>query len=124
MKGKVLLFGLIVLTVAGSSFAQEFDPAMRAARWKEFNRYGFEKMNFSKTRLTKARISKLKVDENADEIALLRGVVFGKRGRIFKERSIQDYLDKQAWYKPNKNFSNSVLTTVERTNLDLIRLGE
>src|ERR1043166_7965833 len=123
MKKNLLLFLLIVLAV-GSAFAQEFDPVARAGRWKEFNKNGFEKLNFARTRLTKARISKLKVDEDADEIALLRGVVFGKHGRIFKERSIQDYLDKQPWYKPNKNFTNSVLTPIERSNLDLIRLGE
>jgi hypothetical protein len=124
MKRKILGFWFILLAFAATAFAQEFDPAARAARWKEFNKYGFEKTNFAKVRLTKARIAKLKVDENADEIALLRGVVFGKRGRIFKERSIQDYLEKQPWYKPNKSFTNSVLTLSERANLDLIRLGE
>jgi len=124
MKRKVVFFWFIVLAVVSTSIAQEFDPAMRAARWKEFNKYGFEKTNFSKTRLTRARIAKLKVQDDVDDLALLRGVVFGKRGRIFKERSIQDYLEKQAWYKPNKNFSNSMLTTIERANLDLIRLGE
>lgn len=115
---------MIVLAVAGAGFTQEVDPTERTARWKEFNKNGFEKVNFAKTKLTKARIAKLKVDEYGDDLALLRGVVFGKRGRIFKERSIQDYLEKQAWYKPNKNFRNAMLTPVERFNLDLIRLGE
>lgn len=125
MKRKKLLFLVIVLALAGRVLAQDFvDPVERAARWKEFNKNNFEKVNFAKTKLTKARITKLKVDEYGDDLALLRGVVFGKRGRIFKERSIQDYLDKQAWYKPNKNFKNAMLTPVERYNLDLIRLGE
>ena len=69
-------------------------------------------------------MGKLKTDENADDFALLRGVVFGKHGRVFKERSIQDYLEKQAWYKPSKTYTNSLLTPVERANLDLIRLTE
>lgn len=125
MKRKILLFLVIVLALAGRVLAQDFvDPVERAARWKEFNKNNFEKVNFAKTKLTKARIARLKVDEYGDDLALLRGVVFGKRGRIFKERSIQDYLDKQAWYKPNKNFKNAMLTPVERYNLDLIRLGE
>src|SRR4051812_419584 len=98
MKKKILLFLVIAAAFAGNAFAQEFDPVARAARWKEFNKYGFEKVNFAKTKLTKSRIVRLKVDENADDLALLRGVVFGKHGRIFKERSVQDYLDKQAWY--------------------------
>ena len=74
--------------------------------------------------MTPTRLAKLKTDENADDLALLRGVVFGKRGRIFKERSIQDYLEKQAWYKPSKNYTNSMLTPIERVNLDLIRIAE
>lgn len=90
----------------------------------EFNKNNFHTFNFAKTRLAKARIARLKVDEDGDDLALLRGVVFGKRGRVFKERSIQDYLDKQPWYKPNKNFKNALLTAMERVNLDLIRLGE
>ena len=125
VKNGVLLVLAVVFVLAGGVFAQDFvDPAERAARWKEFNKNNFHAFNFAKTRLTKARISKLKEDEYSDDFALLRGVVFGKRGRIFKERSIQDYLEKQAWYKPNPKFSNAVLTTVERANLDLIRLAE
>jgi hypothetical protein len=124
MRKKILLVWVIVLGCASGILAQEFDPAERAGRWKEFNKNNFHSFNFAKTRLTKARLARLKEDENADDFALLRGVVFGKRGRIFKERSIQDYLDKQTWYKPNKGFSNAVLTPVERANLDLIRLAE
>jgi hypothetical protein len=104
--------------------AQDIDPVARAARWKEFNKFAFEKVDYSKTRLTRAKIAKLKVDDNSDDFALLRGVIFGKRGRVFKERSIQDYLDKQAWYRANPNFSNRVLSPVERANLDFIRLVE
>ena len=123
LKPKFILL-LLPLFLFGSAFSQAIDPAARAARWKEFNRNAFERIDFSKTRLTRARTAKLKVDEIEDDFALLRGVIFGKRGRIFKERSIQEYLDKQAWYKANKTFSNSVLTRGERANLDLIRLIE
>jgi anaerobic selenocysteine-containing dehydrogenase len=66
----------------------------------------------------------LSSDGAVDELALLRGVVFGKRGREFKERSIQDFLETQTWYKPNPKFTNAVLTQIERDNLDLIRLSE
>lgn len=112
----------IVATVAVN--AQPFDVAERNARWQKFTKRGFDKVNFATTRLTKARIADLDPTGEVDDYALLRGVVFGKRGRIFKERSIQDYLEKQPWYKPNPNFSNKVLTAIERANLDLIRLTE
>jgi hypothetical protein len=95
------------------------------ARWREFNKHGFHKLDFSKVKLTKARLNKLNHNmEFGDDYSLLRGVVFGKRGRVFKERAIQDYLEKQPWYKPNKNFTNAVLSPTERANLDLIRLAE
>ncbi len=123
MKKKSLILLLISLVVSVAVSAQ-IDPAARAARWKEFGKYGFEKVDFTKTLLTKARLSRLKIGDDADEYALLRGVVFGKRGRVFKERSIQDYLEKQSWYKPNPRFNNAALTKLERANLDLIRLAE
>jgi hypothetical protein len=124
MKIRILLALLILALVAAIASAQEVDPIARAARWKEFNKNNFQTFNFAKTRLTKTKLAGLKADENADDVALLRGVVFGKHGRIFKERSIQDYLEKQSWYKPNKTFSNRMLKPLERANLDLIRLTE
>src|SRR5689334_12631557 len=107
MKLRLLL--IISLAMTAAAWSQDVDLAARAARWKQFNNYGFHTLNFSKTKLTKQKIAKLKEDENADDFALLRGVVFGKHGRVFKERSIQDYLDKQPWYKPDPKFSNAVL---------------
>ena len=121
---KLKVFLVLVAIIAATAAAQEVDIAARNARWREFNKFGFDGMDFAKVRLTKAKLRPLKTDENADDFALLRGVVFGKRGRIFKERSIQDYLEKQAWYKPNAGFANRTLTTVERANLDLIRTTE
>jgi hypothetical protein len=124
MKRLISLTLLILVSLVGLSLAQEVDPAARAKRWREFNALGFEKLDFTKTRLTKLKITKLKEDEDSDDFALLRGVVFGKHGRVFKERSIQDYLEKQAWYKANPKFTNAVLTPLERANLDLIRITE
>ena len=123
MRIKLSILLSISLLVAFSVFAQS-DVAERNARWREFNKNGFDKINYSKTKLTRTRLNKLKEDETADDFALLRGVIFGKRGRVFKERSIQDYLEKQAWYKPNQDFSNALLSSVERANLDLVRVIE
>jgi len=121
MRSKKLLLLAIALLCASTVTAQ--DPEV-TARWRDFNKNNFHQLNFATTRLTKARIAKLKEDDTADDFALLRGVVFGKHGRIFKERSIQDFLEKQAWYKPNKSYSNTALKPIERANLDLIRITE
>lgn len=118
----ISLLGLSVF--AATAFGQDVDPAARAARWREFNRHNFDKFDFATRRLTPAALKGLHEDENADDFALLRGVVFGKHGRVFKEQSIQQYLAKQPWYKPSKAFSNSVLTKIERDNLDTIRITE
>ena len=123
-KNYFLIFLILACSFTTIVFAQDVDIAARNARWREFNKHNFDKFNFATTKLTKLKIAKLKEDENADDFALLRGVVFGKHGRIFKERSIQDYLEKQAWYKPDRNFANRVLTPTERLNLDLIRITE
>lgn len=80
----------------------------------------YHTFDFSKKLVAKTEISKM---QNFD-LENLRGVVFGKRGRVFKERSIQDYLKEQAWYKPNPKFSNDVLTQLERKNIDLLREAE
>jgi len=124
MKRKISLLLILITAVAAATVAQDVDPVARAARWREFSKHNFDKFDFAKRRLPAANLTTLKEDENADDFALLRGVVFGKHGRIFKEQSIQQYLEKQPWYKPNKNFSNAVLTKIERDNLDTIRITE
>jgi hypothetical protein len=115
---------LVLVAFSAAAFSQDVDPAARAARWREFNRHNFDKFDFTAKRLTPATLKSLHEDENADDFALLRGVVFGKHGRVFKEQSIQQYLTKQPWYKPNPRFSNTVLTKLERDNLDTIRITE
>jgi hypothetical protein len=124
VKQRIPILFIAIASLAVSLFAQEIDLAARSVRWKEFNKFAFEKVDYSTTKLTRVKIAKLKEDDNADDYALLRGVIFGKHGRIFKERSIQDYLEKQTWYKADPKFSNKALTAGERANLDFIRLVE
>lgn len=123
MRAKIAIIISIAL-LAVAAYAQDIDPVKRASRWKDFNKFAFEKVDYSSAKLTRAKIAGLREDDNSDDFALLRGVIFGKHGRVFKERSIQEYLDKQAWYKADSKFSNKVLTPMERTNLDFIRLVE
>ncbi|CAN5311803.1 hypothetical protein BH20ACI2_BH20ACI2_07240 [soil metagenome] len=124
MRKRFLAALYLLLIFSINAPAQIVEVSERNARWREFNKNKFDKVNFSRTRLTRARLGKLKEDETADDFALLRGVIFGKRGRVFKERPIQDYLEKQPWYKSSSSFSNAVLTPIERANLDLVRITE
>ncbi len=76
-----------------------------------------EALDFSKKVVTREQLKEL----DLWDLRMLRGVVFGRHGRIFKDRDIQSYLKDKAWYKPEPNFSNSMLNATERANLDLIR---
>jgi hypothetical protein len=127
MKRKLVICLVFVLTLvfAQNVFAQtdDFEEA-RNEGWKAFNKQNWHKFDFTKRKITKAQLEKLTSSAAFNHLEILRGVVFGKRGRVFKERSIQDYLEKQAWYKPNPKFTNALLTKMERDNLDIIRLAE
>lgn len=102
------LLVLAALVFAGSLAAQ----AQNMDRWKNFD--------FSKSSLKPADIASLQLDQ----LELLRGIVFGRHGRIFKDAEIRLYLEAQDWYKPNADFKNSMLNDRERRNLDMVRIAE
>jgi hypothetical protein len=61
---------------------------------------------------------------DAERLAQLRAIVFGRHGRVFKNDGIQNWLKDQSWYVPDSSFSNASLNRIERENLDRIREGE
>jgi hypothetical protein len=101
----LLLFAIIV--ASSSAKAQDALDA-----WKEFD--------FAKTSVKASQIQPLALED----LKLLRGIVFGRHGRIFKDAEIKSYLEAQSWFKPNSEFNNSMLNNTERRNLDLIRIAE
>jgi hypothetical protein len=80
----------------------------------------WEKFDFAGSRVELAQVK----DLGLDDLKFLRGIIFGRHGRIFKDAYIQSYLKERAWYKPNPNFQNSMLNETERLNLDVIREAE
>jgi hypothetical protein len=101
-----LLFALIALT-SSSVFAQ--DPMD-----------GLKEVDFSKTSIKQAQVQSL----SPEDLKLVRGIIFGRHGRVFKDNDIKVYLEEQSWYKPNPEFKNSMLNDTERRNLDVIRIAE
>ncbi len=81
---------------------------------------GLKELDFSKTSIKQAQVQKLAMED----LKLLRGIIFGRHGRVFKDNDIKVYLEEQAWYKPNPDFKNSMLNATERRNLDVIRIAE
>jgi len=59
-----------------------------------------------------------------EDLKLVRGIVFGKHGRIFKDPDIKRFLESRTWFKADPNFQNSALNGTERKNLDVIRIAE
>jgi len=101
-----LLLALIALT----SFSVQAQDSMDA--WKEYN--------FRTSPIKQAQVQNLELYD----LKLLRGLVFGRHGRIFKDTDISAFLKDQSWYKPDPDFSNSMLNDTERRSLDVIRIAE
>jgi len=80
----------------------------------------WENFEFGKQSIKAAQVAGLSLDD----LKFLRGIVFGRHGRIFKDAEIKEYLEKQPWYKPDSGFQNSMLNDTERQNLDVIRDAE
>ena len=109
-------FGLghlaLALLLIAFQFAGQANSQDTLARWTNFD---FAKQSLRSSDVARASLYDLK---------LMRGIVFGRHGRIFKDAEIQLYLKEQDWYKPNAAFQNSMLNNTERRNLDLIRVAE
>jgi len=80
----------------------------------------WESYNFGAQTLAPADLSGLEIYD----LKLVRGIVFGKHGRVFKDPDIRRFLESRPWYKADSNFQNSSLNDTERANLDVIRIAE
>jgi hypothetical protein len=80
----------------------------------------WEKFDFAKKSVRPEDLPRVPLKE----LKLMRGLVFGRHGRIFIEPEIQEYLNARKWYQPDDKFNNAMLNKIERQNLDLIREAE
>jgi hypothetical protein len=54
----------------------------------------------------------------------IRGIIFGRHGRIFEDTTLQHWLASRPWYHPDTSFTNASLWPREKENLDLVREAE
>lgn len=103
---------LIVIIFTASFAAHAQDEYAAVSKWESFD--------FAGKSITTADINPLALED----LKLVRGIVFGKHGRVFKDFEINRYLTSRSWYKADPNFDNNKLTDTERKNLDVIRIAE
>src|SRR5713226_902927 len=95
---------LVLFSAFSAAKAQEEYAAVKT--WETFD--------FAGKSINPADISALSIDD----LKLLRGIVFGKHGRVFKDPDIKRYLASRSWFKANAGFQSSALNNTERKNLD------
>src|ERR1051326_4748594 len=101
MRSLVLIALLSFMSI--TAFAQDTMDALKG-------------LDFGKTSIKQVQAQKLEMFD----LKLLRGIIFGRHGRVFKDYDIKSYLEEQPWYKSNPDFNNSMLNDVERRNLDVV----
>jgi hypothetical protein len=106
-----LIFPLFLL-LSASLAVQAQDEYAAVKNWESFD--------FAGQSMSAADIGKLEIYD----LKLVRGIVFGKHGRIFKDPDIRRFLESRSWYKADPDFSNAKLNDTERKNLDVIRIAE
>lgn len=103
----------LFLLLLANSFAQPLKAQTEfIKKWERFD--------FSKQTLKAEQIEGLELQD----LKLMRGLIFGRHGRVFKDPEIKRYLESRGWFKPNPAFQNSLLNQAERSNLDMIREAE
>lgn len=103
---------LLLLLLSTFSAARAQDEYAGVKTWEAYD--------FAGKNISPADLSALSLDD----LKLVRGIVFGKHGRVFKDPDIKRYLDSRPWFKADANFQNSALNDTERQNLDVIRIAE
>jgi len=53
-------------------------------------------------------------------IKILRNEIYARHGKIFKSENLQTVFNNQSWYKPDPNFSESMLNEYEKANVNFI----
>jgi hypothetical protein len=103
---------LLLVVLSAVSAVSPHDEYAPVKPWETFD--------FASRSAPPADISALAVED----LKLVRGIVFGKHGRVFKDPDIKRFLESRTWFKADPNFQNSSLNDTERRNLDVIRVAE
>lgn len=71
--------------------------------------------------LEEIRVRSLKIEEinwrSPVELKILRNIIYARHGRSFRTDWLQRYFDLQPWYERNPHYRDSLLTPVDRKNV-------
>ncbi|MBU3849110.1 MAG: YARHG domain-containing protein [Candidatus Treponema excrementipullorum] len=81
--------------------------------------FAYNGLNFSKLD-SKLKEGDLK-DLDKSQLRVLRNAVYARHGRTFKSVDLQSLWECYTWYKKNPNYSDSLLTDIDKYNIELIQ---
>ena len=55
------------------------------------------------------------------ELRVMRNEVYAHHGRVFESADLHDYFALKPWYQQNANYSDSLLSDVDRENIRVIQ---
>jgi len=84
--------------------------------------FAYNGLDFSKldNRLNQSDIK----DLTPAQLRLMRNAIYARHGRTFKSVDLQSLWECYTWYKKNPNYSDSLLTDIDKYNIELIQKYE
>lgn len=89
---------------------------------KPHDYFAYDGLKFSKldSKLTDENLKNL----NKAQLRLMRNAVFARHGRAFNSVDLQSLWNCYPWYKKNPNYSDDLLTEIDKYNIELIKKYE
>lgn len=86
------------------------------------NLFSQSRLDFSKldTKLTDTYVMSL----DKKQLRIMRNAVYARHGRSFKSADLQSLWESYTWYKKNPNYNDSLLTDIDKYNIELIQKYE
>ena len=81
---------------------------------------GWEQFDYAAHTVTPAALASLPLVQ----VQRIRGIIFGRHGRVFQDSTLQGWLATRPWYHADTTFTNARLTAGERENLEVVREAE
>lgn len=86
------------------------------------NYFAYNELKFSllDKKLKKSDLENL----DAAQLRLMRNAVYARHGRTFKSIDLQSLWECYTWYKKNPNYTDELLTEIDKYNIELIKSYE